>query len=66
MLSDHLLLNLPYDMTNVQAKSEGVSRVLKSYQKAPKASAVITTAPAQTSTMQGIKTHAPFQGPAPK
>ncbi|PON70306.1 hypothetical protein PanWU01x14_082300 [Parasponia andersonii] len=35
MLSDHLLLNLPYDMADVQAKSEGVFRVLESHQKAP-------------------------------
>ncbi|PON40062.1 hypothetical protein PanWU01x14_300050 [Parasponia andersonii] len=49
MLSDHLFLNLPYDMTDVQAKSEGVFRVLESHQKVSKASAAITTAPAQTS-----------------
>ncbi|PON70628.1 hypothetical protein PanWU01x14_080020 [Parasponia andersonii] len=48
MLSDHLLLNLPYDIIDVLAKLEGVFRVLESHQKAPKASAATTTMPAQT------------------
>ncbi|PON69575.1 hypothetical protein PanWU01x14_086980 [Parasponia andersonii] len=41
MLADHLLLNLPYDMADVQAKSEGVFRVLESRQKAPKTSVAV-------------------------
>ncbi|PON50428.1 hypothetical protein PanWU01x14_222930 [Parasponia andersonii] len=55
MLSDHLLLNLSYDMADVQKKSEGVFRVLESRQKMPKASTTITTAPAQTPAPQGVK-----------
>ncbi|PON70016.1 hypothetical protein PanWU01x14_084800, partial [Parasponia andersonii] len=63
MLLDHLLLNLSYDMADVQAKSEGVFRVLESRHKTPKASAVKTIAPAQAPALQGIKSPAPDRGP---
>ncbi|PON41255.1 hypothetical protein PanWU01x14_290940 [Parasponia andersonii] len=53
-------------MVDVQARSEGVFRVLESHQKMPKAFAVITTVPAQTPTLEGIKRPAPDQGPTPK
>ncbi|PON71475.1 hypothetical protein PanWU01x14_072720 [Parasponia andersonii] len=66
MLSDHLLLDLPYDMADVQAKSEGVFRVLESHQKAPKASAAITIVPGQTPAPQGVKRPALDQGLTPK
>ncbi|PON45100.1 hypothetical protein PanWU01x14_261340 [Parasponia andersonii] len=66
MLSDHLLLNLLYDMADVQAKSEGVFKVLESYQKVPKTSAAITTTPVQTPAPQGVKRPPPGQGLAPK
>ena len=45
MLSDHLLLNLPYDMADVQAKSEGVFRVLESHQRAPKLQRLLRPCP---------------------
>ncbi|PON58604.1 hypothetical protein PanWU01x14_164940, partial [Parasponia andersonii] len=66
MLSDHLLLNILYNMADIQAKSEGVFRVLESHQKAPKTSAVITTMPVQTPAPQGVKRPSPGQGPALK
>ncbi|PON34462.1 hypothetical protein PanWU01x14_344220 [Parasponia andersonii] len=66
MLSDHLLLNLPYDMADVQAKSEGVFRVLESHQKAPKTSAAVITMPVQPPAPQGMKRPSPGQGPALK
>ncbi|PON57911.1 hypothetical protein PanWU01x14_170010 [Parasponia andersonii] len=66
MLSGHLLLNLPYDMADVQAKSEGVFRVLESHQKAPKTSAAVTTTPIQPLAPQGMKKPPLGQGPAPK
>ncbi|PON31318.1 hypothetical protein PanWU01x14_370830 [Parasponia andersonii] len=66
MLSDRLLLNLLYDMVDVQAKSEGVFRVLESHQKAPKTSATVTTMPVQPSAPQGVKRPSLGQGPAPK
>ncbi|PON51589.1 hypothetical protein PanWU01x14_215260 [Parasponia andersonii] len=66
MLSDHLFLNLLYDMADVQAKSEGVFRVLESHQKAPKTSAAITTLPVQTLTLEGVKRSSPDQEPTPK
>ncbi|PON75915.1 hypothetical protein PanWU01x14_038660 [Parasponia andersonii] len=66
MLLDHLLLNLSYDMPDVQAKSEWVFRVLESHQKMPKTSATITASPAQTLAPQGVKRHVPDQGPTSK
>ncbi|PON31604.1 hypothetical protein PanWU01x14_368590 [Parasponia andersonii] len=66
MLLDHLLLNLPYGMADVQAKSEGVFRVLESHQKAPKTSAVITTMPVQPPALQRVKRPSPDQGPTLK
>ncbi|PON63451.1 hypothetical protein PanWU01x14_131150 [Parasponia andersonii] len=66
MLSDHLLLNLPYDMADVQTKSEGVFRMLESHLKAPKTSATITTTSVQPPTLQGVKRPLPGQGPASK
>ncbi|PON72766.1 hypothetical protein PanWU01x14_062350 [Parasponia andersonii] len=59
MLSDYLLLNLPYDMADVQAKSEGVFRVLESRQKALKTSAAGTTTPIQPPAPQGMKRPSP-------
>ncbi|PON52734.1 hypothetical protein PanWU01x14_206950 [Parasponia andersonii] len=66
MLADHLLLNLPYDMADVQAKSEGVFRVLESRQKTPKTSAAVMTTPTQPPAPQGMKRPLPNQGPTPK
>ncbi|PON58315.1 hypothetical protein PanWU01x14_167070 [Parasponia andersonii] len=58
VLSAQRRLGISRELVDIQAKSEEVFRVLENHQKAPKASAVITTGLAQTPTPQGIKAYA--------